>query len=164
MQKIVINACHGGFSLSPKAIERYAELIGKKAYFFKLDLQRGENGTIASREPVTVEEAHKAFIYAAYTVPNPDELLVEKVGDKAFTDMTLEEHEAYNEAYQKLALSSCEIPRDDVNLVRVVEELGEEANGRFAKLKIVEVPDGVEWEIKDYDGWETVEETHRSWR
>lgn len=48
-------------------------------------------------------------------------------------------------------------------LIKVVEELGEAASGKCATLKIVEVPVGVKWEIDDYDGYETVEEVHRSW-
>jgi hypothetical protein len=164
MQKIVINACYGGFNLSPEAIARYAELIGKKAYFFKLELQRGENGIITSREPVTTEEARKAFVFMAYAVPNPDEAITQACGGKLFADMTLEERKAYNEAYEKYLLTSDrKIARDDVNLIRVVEELGEKANGRCAKLKIVEIPDDVKWCISEYDGYESVDEVHRSW-
>ena len=53
--------------------------------------------------------------------------------------------------------------RTNADLVWVVEELGRAANGRFAKLKIVEVPDGIEWEIDEYDGVESVHEKHRTW-
>ena len=56
-----------------------------------------------------------------------------------------------------------EINRDDPELVQMVEDLGEEANDVYSKLKVVEIPDGVEWEISEYDGFETVEEEHRSW-
>ena len=56
-----------------------------------------------------------------------------------------------------------DIPRDDTELVQVVEELGEWANGRFAKLKIVEIPDDIKWEIEEYDGLEWVSEVHRTW-
>lgn len=55
------------------------------------------------------------------------------------------------------------IKRDDPTLVQVVEEMGEKANGECAKLKVVEIPDGVEWEIDDYDGMESVAEVHRTW-
>lgn len=55
------------------------------------------------------------------------------------------------------------IPRDDADLVRVVEELGKEADGKYAELKVVEIPDGVEWEIEEYDGAEWVAEKHRTW-
>lgn len=50
-------------------------------------------------------------------------------------------------------------------VVRVVEELGEKANGPFAKLKIVDVPfDSPRgWEIDEYDGMERIVETHASW-
>lgn len=53
--------------------------------------------------------------------------------------------------------------RNDKRLVKCVEELGAEANGSCANLKVVEIPDDVEWEIDEYDGMETIEEVHRSW-
>ena len=55
------------------------------------------------------------------------------------------------------------IERNDPVLVSVVLKLGESADGSCAKLKIVVIPDDVNWEIKDYDGMETIEEKHRSW-
>lgn len=55
------------------------------------------------------------------------------------------------------------IKRDDPVLVQVVRELGKAANGKFSELAVVTIPDGVEWEIHDYDGVETIEEAHRSW-
>jgi hypothetical protein len=54
--------------------------------------------------------------------------------------------------------------RDDPVLVAVVRELGADADTRFAKLKIVEVPYGVEWTIEEYDGVEWVAEKHRKWQ
>ncbi len=48
-------------------------------------------------------------------------------------------------------------------LLAVVERLGAAANGDCAKLAIVEIPDGVEWEIDEYDGCEHVAEKHRTW-
>lgn len=55
------------------------------------------------------------------------------------------------------------IPRTDPLLISVVEELGELADGNFAKLKIVEVPVDVRWKIQEYDGVEWVAELHRVW-
>ena len=46
--------------------------------------------------------------------------------------------------------------RDNPNLIRAVEYLGEQANGARAKLKVVEIPDDEEWEIEEYDGRESV--------
>lgn len=57
-----------------------------------------------------------------------------------------------------------DIPRDDPALVQVVREMGQGANSNFSKLHIVEVPDGVEWHIEEYDGNEHVAENHRVWR
>ena len=55
------------------------------------------------------------------------------------------------------------LERDDKYLVQVVEEMGDSANGKYAKLRVVEIPDDVEWEIGDYDGLEHIAETHRTW-
>ena len=57
-----------------------------------------------------------------------------------------------------------EIQRDDPELVRVVEALGAEANDKYAELKVIQIPDDVDWEIKEYDGIEHVAEKHRTWR
>jgi hypothetical protein len=46
-------------------------------------------------------------------------------------------------------------------LVRVVEELGEKANGRHASLKIIEIQHAHEPYIMDYDGMEHVAEGKR---
>ena len=55
------------------------------------------------------------------------------------------------------------IARDDVNLVAVVEELGPDANGDFAELRIVEIPWSVDWVVQEYDGQEWIAERHRTW-
>jgi len=56
-----------------------------------------------------------------------------------------------------------ELDRDSPQLVQIVEQLGERANNHYSELKVVEVPDGVEWHISEYDGSEWVAENHRTW-
>ena len=56
-----------------------------------------------------------------------------------------------------------QLERDDLILIAVVEELGEAADGGCAELKIVEIPDGVNWQIEEYDGLEHIAEVHRTW-
>ena len=53
--------------------------------------------------------------------------------------------------------------RDDPTLVSVVEELGPEASGSYSELKVVEIPDDVDWKIVEHDGKEHVAEKHRTW-
>jgi hypothetical protein len=64
------------------------------------------------------------------------------------------------------SLNQCgkRIPRDDAKLVQVVEELGIDANGHAASLKIVQIPLEVPWEIEKSAGVEHVSERHRTWR
>lgn len=56
-----------------------------------------------------------------------------------------------------------DIERDDPILIQVIEEMGDAAGGSFSQLKIVEIPDGIQWGIEEYDGSEWVAETHRTW-
>lgn len=56
-----------------------------------------------------------------------------------------------------------EISRTDPALIQVVEEMGEAANGISAELEVVDIPDDVDWMIRDYDGRETICEKHRTW-
>lgn len=48
------------------------------------------------------------------------------------------------------------------DLIEAIETT-ENPNGRFSNIRIVDIPDDVEWEIDEYDGIETVRELHRSW-
>ena len=47
------------------------------------------------------------------------------------------------------------VERHDKDLISVVENLGEEANGRYANLRLYELK-GNEYRIDEYDGLETV--------
>jgi hypothetical protein len=62
-----------------------------------------------------------------------------------------------------VCFSRYNITREDPVLVQVVEELGDKVNTQYSKLEVVEIPDGIKYEIDDYDGIETIHEEHRSW-
>jgi hypothetical protein len=55
------------------------------------------------------------------------------------------------------------VDRADERLISVVESLGSDASSSCSKLRIVEIPDGVDYYITDYDGVETICERHRTW-
>ena len=57
--------------------------------------------------------------------------------------------------------SRYDVERDDPALVQVVEEMLH--SGEVTDLRVVEIPNDVEWEIKEYDGFEHVAEVHRTW-
>ena len=57
-----------------------------------------------------------------------------------------------------------ELRRDCPHLVKTVLELGSAANAAYANLKVVTIPDDVEWQIDEYDGNEWIAEVHRTWR
>jgi hypothetical protein len=69
----------------------------------------------------------------------------------------------YNERAGTAIKYEDDIKRNDLILIEIVEQLGEAANGGFAKLKVVKIPDDVQWQIEEYDGVEWVAEKHRIW-
>lgn len=149
--KIVINKCYGGFSLSPRAVARLAELNGQKAYFFVGNFSQ-------PKKLVPVEEVTGLF-WGAYNTPNPSP----NPSPAAWLEMPLKDRKASNARCSAETLSQRPDVRHDSKLVQVVEELGEAADGMCAELAVIEIPDGVEYEIEEYDGMESIHEKHRSW-
>jgi len=69
----------------------------------------------------------------------------------------------FNERSGTVVTYDIEIKRNDPILVEIVEQLGEAADNRFSELKVVEIPDDVQWTIEEYDGNEWIAEKHRTW-
>jgi len=154
--ELVINRCYGGFSLSPLAVQELAKRKGKKCFFFTYDCDKGY-------VPTTLEKllSKRTLFFCAFSRADAPTLLNRS---KDWGEMTTEERQAENALHDELDLPSRPPNRSDPDLIAVVRELGEAANGGCAELAIVSVPDGVEWEIDEYDGVEHVAETHRTWR
>lgn len=152
MTKIVVNRCFGGFGLSDAAYARLAELgirVGKY-----VQQVRGENG-LYNRPP----ENQGEVIFDRELTPLEELEGYERTREAARrAGQSDRMHQRYWESFTR-----SDAFRADPRLVQVVEELGAAANGGFAKLEVVTIPDGVDWEIDEYDGSETVHEKHRSW-
>jgi len=143
--KIVINADHGGFGLSEKAIVRYNELKGRDLWII-YDERFGW--------------PTYSFVPAEERIDGGDKSVMMP---KEWHKMTDDEKDHWNKTYREQTFCDRELARDDPTLIQVIEELGEFADGRHARLKIVEIPDDVEWQIDEYDGLEWVAEQHRTW-
>jgi hypothetical protein len=135
--KVAINKCFGEFSLSPKAVKRLAELEGKECYFFKSNYDKDEGVFVCNLSDI--ETVEKEFCFFAYSSLD--------IQDSSTSISTSPEN------------------RHCPNLIKVIEELGDDANGKHSKIKIVEIPDGVDYEIDDYSGMgrESISEVCRTW-
>ena len=137
--KIVINTCFGGFSLSHEGVLAYAK-----------------------RKGITLYPEKTEYGWWDYWIVPKEQRQTDVTGEQ-WHNMTFEERRSLKERYEQEHLSSREIPRDDPALVAVVEVLGKKANGICAELRVVEIPDDVDWCIEEYDGKEWVAEKHRTW-
>lgn len=139
--KVVINRCFGGFGLSDKATEMVMKRKGLGCFRYKQTKYEFDGG---------VDE------FTRYESFNDNELFV-YYHTKDYGEKT-------NEFSDETYWYGWKLERNDADLVAVVEELGEKlASGTLAELKVVEIPDDVNWEIDEYDGLETIHEVHRSW-
>ncbi len=131
--KIVINKCFGGFGLSILALK---ELV-----------KRGAKGLEVTKTLKYFDSKQEA-----------DKDLSKDVGDGYRTTCM----EFLLEKDGKVYTWPRENRTDPV-LLSVVKKLGSEANGNYAELEIVKIPDGVDYTIEDYDGVEHIAEVHRTW-
>jgi hypothetical protein len=144
--KVVINHCFGGFGLSPEATLKLYER-GVTEIATPVDEYYGQE-----RDP-------ESTLGRNYSLRKWREYLSsDKSGRGSFITVFTpdEKHVLY--------VSSETIPRHHAELVRVVEEMGDKASGSCAELAVVEIPDGVEYVIEEYDGNEHIAEVHRTWR
>lgn len=138
--KIIINKCFGGFGLSPLAKKMILNRKGYDCFFYKQEYDKDDNYVYSYINEESVNKK-SLFIYCA------TKYLGEKVSSGEFYDFYYEDQ-----------------LRIDPDVIAVVEEIGSEAaSSSSAELKIIEIPDDVEWVIEDYDGIETVHEKHRVW-
>ncbi len=138
--KIIINTCFGGFGLSEVAYERLIELgIPVQAY---VEQERDEDGLY---KPQPKNDGR--VIFDRNLAESPDKL------NDSMRTLCGRYWTSWNDNDTRV----------DPLVIQVVEELGDKANGRCASLEIIEIPDGIEWEISEYDGIEHVAETHRRW-
>ncbi len=155
--KIVINTCFGGFSLSPRAVQRLAELQGRPCYLFTQAAPMS-----GKYEPAEIDGLNSRLFWYAFDIPNPSEVLGNQ---RNFLEMSMAERKTSNDLYTSHVLETRPENRTDPLLIQVIEELGTKAaSGGCADLAIVEIPDGTEYTIEDYDGNEHVAEVHRTWR
>lgn len=129
----------GEFSLSPAAVVKLAQFRGKDAYFFESVCRSGG----WSLAPITFHDACGSKLWIAFTIPEPGR------GPLA------------NKAEQLSLVSDSPEFRTDLNLIRVIEELGPLAGNELA---VVEIPDGVQFDIVRDEFGEHIAEKHRTWR
>ncbi len=133
MHKIVINSCFGGYGLSPLAISKICKRKNIPCYIYV-------ESDSDSNEYIKVSPTSKELNGHWWRVLNKD------FGNVVnFEDISDEEEYVFED-----------LPRHDKDLVAVVEELGDKANGYCADLKVVEINSNL-YRIDAYDGAESVE-------
>ena len=143
--KVVINNCYGGFGLSPKAIELYLKKIGKDCHLYRQTGYEHEGNEEYTK--TSVDDAQYVYPHSIIHVYLKD------MGN------VFNSHDTKYYWYETFSED-----RSNKELIETIEELGcKISSGSCAELKIVDIPDDVEYTIDEYDGIESIHEVHRSW-
>ncbi len=134
--KVVINVCFGGFGLSEKAYEKLIE-YGVPVRKYVEEVKDEKTGRYNSPP----ENEGEVIFDRSLSVPG--------------------KFDRWLGRYWETWIRSDN--RSHPLVVRVVEELGDAASGAHAELKVVEIPDGVDYIVEEYDGNEHIAEAHRTW-
>ena len=139
--KIVINRCYGGFGLSLEAVKLYCEKMNISIYMVEMKLRKDWTFDEPTEwKYLDINKYNSLFLNFTTKPLNEDGTMVEG---------------SYFSIYN--------IDRTDPILIDVVEELGEKSWDGTSELEVVEIPDGIGYYINDYDGFESIHESHRSW-
>lgn len=144
--KIVINNCYGGFGISDEAYEQLIKWgIPVKKYISE---KRGKDN-LFKPEP----ENEGEIIFDRELTP---------FGENRLNDLYYEYKSmgSITQRYWDIWLRG---NRTHPLLIKVVKKLGKKVNGRCADLKIIEIPNNVEFTIEEYDGIEHIAEKHKTW-
>lgn len=133
--KVILNKCFGGFSPSHEAYELYAKKKGIKLFTYDLAPDLSYKRT-----------DKKDGIFITYATRDCGD--APKIDDFDWNNDILHLNSSY---------------REDPVLIEVVEELGERASSYVSDLRIVNIPDGMDYVIDDYDGVETLHARVQEW-
>ena len=137
MKKVILSKCFGGFGLSKEAYELYAKKKGISVFHYTQENLKKEIYTYATDD-------NRTF----------DFYFTKDFGDNVYIS---------DEDFKEYFLNLDEKFREDKTLIEVVEELGEKANAFYSNLKIVEIPDDLDYVIDNYDGIETLHQKVKEW-
>ena len=136
--KIVINTDYGGFGLSYRAMMEYAKRKGFKLYAYVS--AKDSKGKFFIDKYIPYRGGKRFCIHYS---KNP----LTKTGKRA----------------KKGHFCDYDIKRNDPDLIYIVQKMKKKANGEHATLKIVTIPDNINFHIEEHNGIELIAEDHRTW-
>jgi hypothetical protein len=149
-------------SLTP-GLQRFSESSPERV---TSDAGRRRKGETMSTRKIVINKSYGSKSDGGFCVSHTAFLRLRDLGQcEALQEPDLGAYWPNGASPREPSLNMCGalIPRDDQKLVQVVEELGSEANGHCAELKIVQIPNDVHWQIENANGVEHVSEVHRTW-
>lgn len=157
--EVILNKEYGSFSVSLMAYKLYAEKKGIELYAYYGDYSNYlSQGVVVYRKidwtVLSLLEYHNNNSSSLYCFTKDlGESIIESKENK----------EEVNEIFIEYCFHLGSKDREDPILIEVVKELGSKANGSFSDLRIVNIPDDLDYVIDVYDGYETLHQRVHTW-
>lgn len=151
--KVILNKCYGGFMLSNKAQFEYYRRKGTPAFAYDrvTDWQTQETTFVRVHDANQTVEGSSACGLLWFGVDMGERF----PSDHGFIPKSV--------PTESVLCMDTDAIRVDPIAIAIVEEMGEEASGWASELRVVEIPDWMDWVIDDYDGIETLHEDVPTW-
>jgi len=151
MKKVILNKCFGGFDVSPQAYQLYAIYKGySHLYKYQVILSAiNTSSKLSFNDTYKLVDLYDEHLFCVY--------VTKYFGEEFF------KNDISKEDWEKHILYLDADNREDDILIKVVEELGDEASGRFGQLVVVQIPDDLDYVIDYYDGIETLHARVETW-
>lgn len=151
MQKVIINKCFGGYGFEPFTIQKYAEAKGAQLFWYTRDYTYDAGRLKEKWNRTTIDEIEKQGGLRMGNWP-----LIEDMGDSFIFEW---EGEMFDRLVYQLPTNG--ESRTDPVLIDIIEKYGDKNRHGCHAPTVIEVPDGVEWVVDEYDGMESLHEAHR---
>lgn len=149
--KIVLNR-KGYFDLSPMALEKLAYLESEGSlnkYYYEGIIENNDYYVLIKKVDDDIDD-----IFKIGSVFDVGIILTNEIFDEEVTKLHVNDFKKLDKLKIISAEYSEEYKRTDKNLIAVVEELVEKSSTYLSSLEVVEIPDGLSWEIINTVGGE----------